>query len=133
VSEFDLKWWRSQIGIVQQEPFLFSTTIFENVAHGLIGTQWEHDSEEPKRRRVFEACEEAFADEFINRLPDVRKTILLKSRFVFLIDIGLRYALWRWRDSPQRRSATTHRHCTLYHSKTSHRYLGRSHERNRCP
>jgi ATP-binding cassette, subfamily B (MDR/TAP), member 1 len=67
----DVKWWRSQIGLVQQEPFLFNGTIFENVAYGLIGTKWEAESEDVKRVLVKEACEEAFADEFISHLPDV--------------------------------------------------------------
>lgn len=71
VDEIELKWWRSQIGLVQQEPFLFNDTIFTNVANGLIGSQWEKESEEKKRELVKEACKEAFADEFIDKLPDV--------------------------------------------------------------
>ncbi|ORY18177.1 ABC transporter-like protein [Clohesyomyces aquaticus] len=73
--DIDVKWWRSQIGLVQQEPFLFNGTIFENVCHGLIGTQWENETEEVKRVLVKEACEEAFADEFIARLPDGYETL----------------------------------------------------------
>lgn len=67
----DLKWWRSQIGIVQQEPFLFDDTIQRNVEYGLVGTQWEDASPEKKTELVKEACREAYADEFIVRLPDV--------------------------------------------------------------
>ncbi|KAL2199172.1 P-loop containing nucleoside triphosphate hydrolase protein [Corynascus similis CBS 632.67] len=70
LGDIDIKWWRSQIGLVQQEPFLFNNTIFHNVAAGLIGTQWENESEEVKRQLVKEACAESFADEFIDRLPD---------------------------------------------------------------
>lgn len=70
LSEIDIKWWRSQIGLVQQEPFLFNDTIYKNVVTGLIGTQWENESEEVKRQLVKEACAESFADEFIDRLPD---------------------------------------------------------------
>ncbi|KDN70280.1 putative ABC transporter [Colletotrichum sublineola] len=70
LTDIDLKWWRSQIGLVQQEPFLFNDTIFRNVAYGLIGSAFEDASEEEKRRLVREACHEAFADEFIDRLPD---------------------------------------------------------------
>jgi ABC-type multidrug transport system fused ATPase/permease subunit len=70
LSDIDIKWWRSQIGLVQQEPFLFNDTIFKNVASGLIGTQWENESEEVRRQLVKEACAESFADEFIDRLPD---------------------------------------------------------------
>ncbi|KAH6690446.1 multidrug resistance protein [Plectosphaerella plurivora] len=70
LDDIDLKWWRSQIGLVQQEPFLFNDTIFKNVAYGLIGSPWEDETEEKKRELVKEACQEAFADEFIDRLPD---------------------------------------------------------------
>lgn len=70
LEDIDMKWWRAQIGLVQQEPFLFNDTIFKNVASGLIGTQWENESEEVKRKLVQEACAESFADEFIDRLPD---------------------------------------------------------------
>ncbi|KAK3394135.1 P-loop containing nucleoside triphosphate hydrolase protein [Podospora didyma] len=70
LDDIDMKWWRSQIGLVQQEPFLFNDTIFKNVATGLTGTQWEDEPEEVKRRLVKEACAESFADEFIDRLPD---------------------------------------------------------------
>jgi ATP-binding cassette subfamily B (MDR/TAP) protein 1 len=71
ISNIKLKWWRSQIGLVQQEPFLFNDTIFKNVAFGLLGTKWEHIDDGAKRERVEKACQEAFADEFICQLPDV--------------------------------------------------------------
>jgi len=32
--EYDLKWLRSQIGLVSQEPILFSGTIAENIRYG---------------------------------------------------------------------------------------------------
>lgn len=83
LDEVDLKWWRSQIGLVQQEPFLFNGTIYTNVANGLIGTQWESSSEEQKRKLVTQACKEAFADEFINKLPTVSLSV---SRTFFVID-----------------------------------------------
>ncbi|KAK1752390.1 putative ABC multidrug transporter [Echria macrotheca] len=70
LDQVDMKWWRSQIGLVQQEPFLFNDSIFNNVAHGLIGSQWESEPEDVKRELVKEACAESFADEFIDRLPD---------------------------------------------------------------
>ena len=31
LQDVDLKWWRSQIGLVEQEPFLFDETIFERM------------------------------------------------------------------------------------------------------
>ncbi|KAL4959751.1 ABC transporter ATP-binding protein/permease [Aspergillus stella-maris] len=69
LKDIDLKWWRSRIGLVQQEPFLFNDTIYNNVAWGLIGSAWEGESDERKRELVKEACKEAFADEFIDKLP----------------------------------------------------------------
>lgn len=72
VDDIESTWWRTQIGLVQQEPFLFNDTIYNNVAYGLIGSQWENEPEEKKRELVKEACKEAFADEFIDRLPEVR-------------------------------------------------------------
>jgi len=71
ISATKLKWWRSQIGLVQQEPFLFNDTIFNNVAFGLLGTKWEHADVATKREKVERACEEAYAAEYIRQLPDV--------------------------------------------------------------
>ncbi|KAL3449166.1 P-loop containing nucleoside triphosphate hydrolase protein [Aspergillus insuetus] len=76
INELDLKWWRGQIGLVQQEPFLFNDTIYNNVSYGLIGSQWEGESEEVKKKLVVKACEEAFADEFVTRLPLGYSTIV---------------------------------------------------------
>jgi ABC-type multidrug transport system fused ATPase/permease subunit len=56
---------------VQQEPFLFNDSIYRNVEHGLVGTEWEDAPLETKKELVKQACTEAFADEFIERLPDV--------------------------------------------------------------
>ncbi|KAF4485680.1 multidrug resistance [Fusarium agapanthi] len=69
-DDINVKWWRSQIGLVQQEPFLFNDTIYSNVLNGLIGTKWENEPEDKKRDMVHEACKEAFADEFIEKLPE---------------------------------------------------------------
>ncbi|KAM0250560.1 hypothetical protein ACHAQJ_008570 [Trichoderma viride] len=76
LDNINLKWWRSQIGLVQQEPFLFNDTIYKNVANGLIGTQWENEPEEQKRKLVKEACAEAFADEFVDKLPEGYDTLV---------------------------------------------------------
>jgi ATP-binding cassette subfamily B (MDR/TAP) protein 1 len=73
LENVDLKWWRSQIGLVQQEPFIFNDTIYKNVENGLVGSPWEHENEATKRKLVEEACKEAFADEYISRLPEVRE------------------------------------------------------------
>ena len=76
LNSVDLKWWRSCIGLVQQEPFLFNDTIFANVCYGLCGTPLQNASDEEKRGLVKEACKEAFADEFISTLPLVSPPLL---------------------------------------------------------
>ncbi|KAH8845018.1 hypothetical protein MCOR03_003046 [Pyricularia oryzae] len=79
LTEIDVKWWRNQIGLVQQDNVLFNTTIYKNVEHGLIGTLWEHESDEKKAMLIETACRDAFADEFINRLPDRYQTTVGES------------------------------------------------------
>ncbi|KAM6534715.1 hypothetical protein FALCPG4_004341 [Fusarium falciforme] len=69
LDEIDVKWWRSQMRLVQQEPLLFNDTTYENVARGLIGSRWEEEAEEVKRGLVKKAYQEAFADEVIDKLP----------------------------------------------------------------
>lgn len=71
IQDLDLRWWRAQIGLVQQEPFSFHASIYTNVAYGLVGSKWENENEFFKRALVKEACKEAFADEFIDKLPEV--------------------------------------------------------------
>jgi ATP-binding cassette subfamily B (MDR/TAP) protein 1 len=71
ICDLDCKWWRSKIGLVQQEPFLFNDTIFRNVAYGLCGTEWQDAPDEQKMKMVKAACDEAYANEFICRLPQV--------------------------------------------------------------
>lgn len=70
LDEIEVKWWRSQIGLVQQEPFLFNDSIYANVMHGMVGTRWEDEPLEVKQELVRQACREALADEFIDRLPE---------------------------------------------------------------
>lgn len=69
VKTLNVKWLRSQIGLVSQEPTLFATTIKGNVAHGLINTPFEHASEDEKFALIKEACVKANADGFISKLP----------------------------------------------------------------
>lgn len=69
IKDLNIRWWRGKIGLVMQEPFLFNDSIYKNVAYGLVGTEWESESEEDKRRRVREACVEANASTFVEELP----------------------------------------------------------------
>lgn len=82
LKELNLKWLRSQIGLVSQEPTLFATSIKGNVAHGLIGTKYEHASEEEKFALIKEACVKANADSFISKLPEGYNTMVGERGFL---------------------------------------------------
>ncbi|KXN72413.1 P-loop containing nucleoside triphosphate hydrolase protein [Conidiobolus coronatus NRRL 28638] len=68
-KELNLKWLRRQLGLVSQEPVLFSGTIFTNVAAGLIGTPLEFADIEKQKEAIIEACKMANAHDFITALP----------------------------------------------------------------
>ena len=55
---------------------LFNDTIQRNLEYGLVGTEWEYEPADVKKRLVRQACKEAFADEFIDRLPRGYSTIV---------------------------------------------------------
>jgi ATP-binding cassette subfamily B (MDR/TAP) protein 1 len=55
-----------------QEPTLFGTSVKENVAHGLIGTEYEDTPQEQKDALIKEACIKLNADGFITQLPNQR-------------------------------------------------------------
>lgn len=61
VKKFTLKSLRRNIGMVQQDVYLFSGTIFENIAYGKNGASKEE---------VMEAAKKAGAHEFIEKLKD---------------------------------------------------------------
>ncbi|KAF8900291.1 multidrug resistance protein 1 [Gymnopilus junonius] len=69
VKNLNVKWLRTQIGLVSQEPILFNTSIKENVAYGLIGTPNEYLPLEEQEALIKQACVEANADGFICQLP----------------------------------------------------------------
>ncbi|KAK9469166.1 P-loop containing nucleoside triphosphate hydrolase protein [Lipomyces arxii] len=70
LDDLNVRWLRSQIRLVSQEPTLFSCSVFENVAHGLIGTPYEHLSHAEHHAMVVEACRQANAMTFIDELPE---------------------------------------------------------------
>jgi len=41
IEDIDVQWIRSNMRVVNQEPFVFNTTILENIAFGLVGTRLE--------------------------------------------------------------------------------------------
>lgn len=74
IQDLNLRWLRQQISLVSQEPTLFATTIFENIRHGLIGTEHESRSENENRDMVENAAKMANAHEFITQLPEGYET-----------------------------------------------------------
>lgn len=67
LRELDLVTYRRQVGVVQQETFLFSTSIKENIAFGRLSATDEE---------IREAARLAQADRFIERLPDGYETVV---------------------------------------------------------
>ncbi|KAF9242533.1 P-loop containing nucleoside triphosphate hydrolase protein [Melanogaster broomeanus] len=82
IRDLNIKWLRSQIGLVSQEPTLFATTIKGNVAHGLTNTPFDGLSEEEKFKLIKEACIKANADGFISKLPQGYDTMVGERGFL---------------------------------------------------
>ena len=61
IKNYTLKSLRRNIGVVQQDVYLFSGTVYENIAYGKPGASYEE---------VMEAAKKAGADEFIQGLKD---------------------------------------------------------------
>lgn len=79
IRDLDLKWLRQQIGLVNQEPALFATSIKENILYGKDNATLE----ELKR-----AVKLSDAQSFINNLPERLETqvrCLIYASFRFLI------------------------------------------------
>ncbi|KAI4607210.1 hypothetical protein J4E83_009666 [Alternaria metachromatica] len=68
ISEYNTKWLRSNIRLIQQEPTLFQGTIFENIIKGLVGDQRDLPAE-AQMQLVQEACKNSNAHDFIEALP----------------------------------------------------------------
>ncbi|KAF5021505.1 hypothetical protein F66182_6448 [Fusarium sp. NRRL 66182] len=70
IDQLNLNWLRRNVRLVQQEPVLFEGSVFDNIKHGLVGTEWENASAEQQMERIQEAAKMAFAHDFITELPD---------------------------------------------------------------
>eukprot|EP00922_Rhytidocystis_sp_ex-Travisia-forbesii_P036103 GHVS01053580.1.p1 GENE.GHVS01053580.1~~GHVS01053580.1.p1 ORF type:complete len:442 (+),score=73.55 GHVS01053580.1:1098-2423(+) len=62
ITDVNLRWYRSQIGLVSQETHLFNTSIKENIAYGYEKPYTMED--------IRGAARKAFADDFITALED---------------------------------------------------------------
>ena len=65
ISDYNLKWLRSQISIVSQEPVLFAKTIRENITYGMI----LDDNAPVSQTLVEESAKNANIHDFIMTLP----------------------------------------------------------------
>lgn len=74
ITTLNLRWLRRQVSLVNQEPTLFGTTIFENIRYGLVGTEHENESEEKQRELVIAAAKKSNAHDFVNNLPEGYET-----------------------------------------------------------
>lgn len=74
IRTLNVKWLRTQIGLVSQEPVLFGMTILKNIETGLINTPHENASPEVKFELIKQAAEKANAHEFIMALPEQYET-----------------------------------------------------------
>ena len=74
IQDLNLRWLRQQMSLVSQEPNLFSTTIFDNIRFGLIGTAFEGAPEATVREKVEQAAAVANAHAFITSLPEGYQT-----------------------------------------------------------
>lgn len=72
LKDFQLKWIREKIGLVSQEPVLFSSSIKDNIAYGKDGATAEE---------IRAAAELANAAKFIDKLPQVPSTYLYSMEF----------------------------------------------------
>ncbi|RDA94952.1 hypothetical protein CP533_0185 [Ophiocordyceps camponoti-saundersi (nom. inval.)] len=70
ITSLNLRWLRTNVRLVQQEPTLLSGTVFQNVVDGLATTDLADVSDDEKRRLVVEACQAAYAHDFIEDLPN---------------------------------------------------------------
>lgn len=76
VSDLNLRYLRTNIRLVGQEPVLFRGSVFRNVANGLEGTPQADLSDEDKMKLVVQACKDAYAHDFVEQLPNGYETYL---------------------------------------------------------
>ncbi|KAF4398913.1 hypothetical protein G4B88_023507 [Cannabis sativa] len=67
IKEYNLRWLRTQIGLVQQEPLLFSSSIRSNICYG---------TNEATETEIVEASRQANIHEFVSTLPNGYDTVV---------------------------------------------------------
>jgi ATP-binding cassette subfamily B protein len=77
VREYDLDALREDVAVVEQNPYLFSGTVAENIAYGdRAALDAERAETDAARERVIEAAEAAEAHAFVSDLPDGYDTLV---------------------------------------------------------
>ena len=66
IKEFNIKWLRTQMGLVSQEPVLFDATIAENIRYGAL-------FREVTDEEVVQAAKAANIHKFVETLPKVKQ------------------------------------------------------------
>ena len=74
INRLQLKWFRSQMGLVSQEPTLFATSIKENILFG---------KEDANEEDIVEAAKAANAHDFISQLPQGYNTRVSAWEFFY--------------------------------------------------
>lgn len=70
LKTLNLQWWRSRLGLVQQEPVLFAVTLKENIQYG------KNDANDAE---IDAALKSANAWDFVSKLPDQCNTSIGES------------------------------------------------------
>ena len=79
ISKLNLRWLRQHISLVSQEPTLFGTTIYDNIQHGLIGTQYENADVAQQKELIINAAKQANAHDFVSSLPEGYETNVVST------------------------------------------------------
>jgi ATP-binding cassette, subfamily B (MDR/TAP), member 1 len=74
IQDLNIRWLRQQLALVQQEPVLFSSTVYENIRYGLTSPVFDNLDNMTEREMVINAAKIANAHDFISALPDGYET-----------------------------------------------------------
>ncbi|KAK3389908.1 P-loop containing nucleoside triphosphate hydrolase protein [Podospora didyma] len=74
IDDLNIRWLRSQIGLVAQDNFLFNTPMYNDIAYGL-GVQYGKLDDDKTMRLVKNAAKMANAQAFIEELPNGYHTL----------------------------------------------------------
>ena len=88
VNDLNIRWLRSQIGIVSQEPVLLNASIADNIRYGA-------NFREVSDEEVVEAAKAANIHNFIDTLPQVRHLLLVfYGKCSTCMFLGLQHQCW---------------------------------------